>query len=446
MKRLIIQFISCLSLLIINTCFHLYYNVVPFNSLNVVKDIHFISSDNFKGRLTGTLENKEVEEYIKLQFIENNLKPFMGEYTQSFKVNYPHKIYGEPHLKVLDKNGDLIKNFTYNEDYKEDMLNFRSNSIKFEKDNPSVKVSDKLIQVQNSSDCFLFYVPSKDNLSFRSSFSSNSNFSMCISLTRTTLNEIKEYLNKDYIIDCFIPIISKETTANNILGYVEGKNTNLDPLILSAHFDHLGSDLKNNVYKGALDNASGTAFLLELADYISSLGKPERSILFIGFNAEEFGCLGSEQFVKKYKKDIQNSKVMNFDMIGSDKGVPLCIVGGKKDTAKTSFLSSVSTTCVDEKIHFNYLFEDASDHKSFRENNIDAITFCDNDMSRIHTMNDTPEFISTSAIERCFKIVSKEIIKYSFKNNLLILYYKEAALTSSLAVILSLIISIKNKS
>ncbi|KOA18335.1 aminopeptidase YwaD precursor [Clostridium homopropionicum DSM 5847] len=446
MKRLIIQFISCISFLIISTCIQFYYNVVPFNTLNVINKINFISSDNFKGRLTGTLENKEVEEYIKLQFIENNLKPFMGEYTQSFKVNYPHKISGEPHLKILDKNGDIIKSFTYNKDYKEDMLNFRSNSIKFKKDNPSVKVSDKLIQVQNSSDLFLFYISSKDNLSFRSSFSSNSNFSMCIILTSDTLNEIKEYLNKDYTIDCFIPIISKETTVNNIMGYIEGKNPTLDPLILSAHFDHLGSDLKNNVYRGALDNASGTAFLLELAGYVSSIGKPERSILFIGFNAEEFGCLGSEEFVKKYKKNIQNSKVMNFDMIGSDKGVPLCIVGGKKDTAKTSFINSISATCANEKIHFNYLFEDASDHKSFRENNIDAVTFCDNDMSRIHTMSDTPELISTSAIERCFKIVSKEIITYSFNNNLLIIYYKEAALACSLLIIISLITSLKNKS
>lgn len=443
MKRLPVQFISCISFLIISTCIQFYYSVMPFSSQNVINKINFISSDNFKGRLAGTLENKEVEEYIKLQFIENNLKPFMGEYIQSFKVNYPHRIAGEPHLKVLDKNGDVVKNFIYNKDYKEDMLNFRSNFIKFQKDNPSVKVSDKLIQVQSSSDLFLFYVSSKDDLSFRSSFSSNSNFSMCIILTNNIFNEIKEYLNDGNTIDCFIPIISEETKVNNVMGYIEGKNPNLDPLILSAHFDHLGSDLSNNVYKGALDNASGTAFLLALADYVSSLGKPERSILFIGFNAEEFGCLGSEDFVKKYKNSIQNSKVMNFDMIGSDKGVPLCIVGAKKDTTKTSFLNSVSAACADEKIHFNYLFEDASDHKAFRENNIDAVTFCDNDMGRIHTMRDIPELISPSAIERCFTIVSKEIIKYSFNNNLLIIYYKETALASLLAIMFSLIITLK---
>lgn len=445
MKRFIIQFISSLSLIMAILSFQVHNTIHPFNSQAVVKNINFLSSDNFKGRLTGTIENKEIEQYIKLKFIENNLKPFLGEYTQSFKVNYPQRIDGDPYLNIIDTEGNVIKKFSYGNEYKEDMLNFRSNSIKFNSSNPSVLSKENLLQVKDDSNYFLFYSPSKDTLSFRSSFVSTAHWSMCVMVTEKALISIKEYLNEGYFIDCFIPFVTKETVANNVMGYIEGKNASLDPIILSAHFDHLGSDLKNTVYKGALDNASGTSFLLELVEYVSSLGQPERSILFIGFNAEEFGCLGSSEFVKKYKPNIKNSKVFNFDMIGSDKGVPLCIVGGKKDTEKTTFLKSVSNTCTDEKIHFNYIFDDASDHKAFRENDIDAITFCDNDMSRIHTPKDTPEFISTTAIERCFSVVSKEIVKCSFNNNLILLYYKEILLASSTVVIFALLICLKKK-
>lgn len=445
MKKIITGFFLCLSLIVFIFSFNIYRNIHPFNSKDVSKTIHFLCSNNFKGRLTGTIENKEIEEYIKMQFIKNDLKPFVGEYTQSFKIKYPKRIEGKPYLKITDSNGNTIKEFEYGKDYKEDMLNFKKNNVSFNKNNPLIISKQTLIQVKQNNDYFSFYIPSKGKLDFRSSFINTAHWSMCVMVNNNTLSSMKKYIENGYNINCFIPFTTKDTMANNVMGYIEGKDKSKDPLIISAHFDHVGSDLKNTVYKGALDNASGTSFMLELVKYISSLGKPDRSILFVGFNAEEFGCIGSNEFVKQYKKYIKNSKAFNFDMIGSDKGVPLCIVGGKKDSAKTDFVKSVSQTCSDEKIHFNYIFEDASDHKAFRENGIDAITFCDNDTTRIHTPNDKPEFISETAIDRCFNVFSKEIIKYGFNNNILILYYKEFLLGSSIIIIFITFVFAKKK-
>jgi Predicted aminopeptidases len=223
----------------------------------------------------------------------------------------------------------------------------------------------------------------------------------------------------------------------------------MPPVILSAHFDHLGSDLAGNVYFGSLDNASGTAFLMQMAKYIESIGQPERDIIFIGFNAEEFGCLGSKQFVEKNKNKLAGSKVFNFDMIGSDKGIPLCIMGSERDTADTSLIKSVAAVCLDERIHFNYLFKDSSDHEYFRKNGIDAVTFCDNDMSRIHTPKDTAEYLSSSAVVRCFNVVSKQVIKYGFNNNIFILYNNEIFMVSFIGLasitILAVLYKIYNK-
>ncbi|KYH29350.1 MULTISPECIES: M28 family metallopeptidase [Clostridium] len=445
MKKIIVSFLFSISLIVFFISLKFYITVHPFNSQEVFNTINFLCSDNFKGRLTGTLENREVEEYIKLKFIENNLKPFMGEYTQTFKVQYPKRIEGNPYLTVSDDDGNIIRKFEYGKDYKEDMLNFKSNKFSFNKNNPQINSKDNVIQIKDNLDYFLIYIPSKEGLNFRSSFINSSHWSMCIMVTEPTLKYIKKYIDDGYTINCFIPFTAKEALANNVMGYIEGKDKAADPIILSAHFDHLGSDLNNTIYRGALDNASGTSFMLEMAKYISSLGQPKRSILFVGFNAEEFGCIGSTEFVKKYKNYIQNSKVFNFDMIGSDNGVPLCIVGGPQDTTKTAFLRSVSDTCSDEKIYFNYKFGSDSDHKAFRENKIDAVTFCDNDTSRIHTPMDKPEFISTTAIDRCFNVVSREVIKYAFGNNLLILYYKETLIGSSLVILTTVIAFIYSK-
>lgn len=62
-------------------------------------------------------------------------------------------------------------------------------------------------------------------------------------------------------------------------------------------------------------------------------------------------------------------------MIGGSNSVPLCIMGGSKDTAETPFIHAIAENCTNQNIYFSYLFRDASDHEPFRLNNIDAVTF-----------------------------------------------------------------------
>ena len=434
MKKLLCSCFLFLCILLFFYSSHVYYTLYRFNPTNVYQNIKYISSDQFKGRLPGTLENQEIATYINTEFKSNGLQPYKGKEFQNFKITYPKKTSNTPYLKASDMEGNVVKDFVYSQEFKEDMINFNVNNLNFSRTNVTVS-KDNYIQVSTSDGSFLFFVPSKNDLSFRSSFMHNANFNMYIMVTRETLLNIKELLDKNCTFDCFIPWESSETSVNNVMGYLEGKDTSASPIIVSAHFDHIGTDSNGTIYNGALDNASGISFVLEMSKYLTSLGKPNRSILFLGFNAEDFGCLGSNAFITEYKEDIEDSKVFNFDMIGSDNDVPLCIMGGKKDTDKTPFIASVSNTCKTEKIFFNYLFEDASDHEGFRKQNIDAITFCDNDMSRIHTPKDTFEHISLEAIERCYGVASKEIVKYAFKDSFIIIYYKECLMFSIIGVI-----------
>lgn len=445
MKKNLLLFLIIINLIIFSSTLNLSLNTYTFSPDNAKNTIAFIASDHFKGRLAGTMENHEVSNYIKMQFIQNGLSPFEGTYYDKFDTSYPHRLDGEPFLRILDKKGALVRTYKYGVDYREEMLSFKKNYVSFTK--PEViKLSGNAIRVDKTSGGFIFFVPESNNITFRSSFmgSDPKLMSMYIMITKDTLDSIQSYMSKGYSAECFIPFEAKKTTLNNVVGYIKGKNSSKAPIVISSHFDHLGSDLKGTVYTGALDNASGVAFMLELCKYISSLGTPERDIIFVGFNAEEFGLLGSNHFVEKYLKKLQGAKVYNFDMIGSI-DVPLGIMGSKNDSQKTNFMRSVTSTANNEKVKYNSIFEDASDHEAFRKKNIDAVTFCDSDMSKIHTPNDKLEYISTAAIDRCFKVVSREVIKEAFNDNILIVNHKKASGFSLAFSIILAILYIKKR-
>ena len=103
--------------------------------------------------------------------------------------------------------------------------------------------------------------------------------------------------------------------VKNIIGKIEGKNK--DSLILiTAHYDHLG-EVGKVYFPGASDNASGTAFLLDLAKYYSQ-NKPEHTLIFILFAAEEAGMVGSYHFVENPLVDLSKIKfLLNFDIMGA---------------------------------------------------------------------------------------------------------------------------------
>ncbi|MBU5486093.1 Zn-dependent exopeptidase M28 [Clostridium sp. MSJ-11] len=429
MSKKLSRFLSTLFLIIFFFSFGVSMRIENFDTNNVKNDIQYLSSKELKGRLAGTVENIQVANFIKEKFENNNLLPFNNSYYHNFTTYYPQKLNDTPYLRVLDENNQVIKEFEYYKDYKEDMINFKVNDIIFDKNN-NVSLNKEFIAVGSDKGTVLLYVAENDNMEFRSSFLPESSMDLYLMITSNTKNQIENYLKDGYKIHCYIPYEINKTTVSNVVGLIPGKDQSSSPIVISAHFDHLGTDLNNTLYAGALDNASGIAFIMEMSRYISSLGQPEKNILFIGFNAEEFGCLGAREFVKDYGDLLKDSKVFNFDMIGTNNPAPLCIMGGEKDSVNSPLVKSAASACIKENIHFNYLFQDSSDHEAFRNANIEAITFIDNDLSRIHTPNDKPEFISDKSINRCFKVASKELIKHAFANNPLIIYNKIITLIS----------------
>lgn len=111
----------------------------------------------------------------------------------------------------------------------------------------------------------------------------------------------------------------KKSTSHNVLALWPGTDRKEEYIIYSAHWDHFGKGEAINgdsIYNGAVDNATGTAALLEIATAFTKAKKPSRSVLFISVTGEEQGLLGSEYYtthpVYAVKKTVAN---INMDVL-----------------------------------------------------------------------------------------------------------------------------------
>lgn len=93
---------------------------------------------------------------------------------------------------------------------------------------------------------------------------------------------------------------TENVDSRNVAGIVKGSEAPDEVFIYMAHWDHLGTDPTlegDQIFNGALDNASGTAALLELARAFATLPvAPRRSVMFLAVAAEEQGLLGSAYY------------------------------------------------------------------------------------------------------------------------------------------------------
>ena len=110
-----------------------------------------------------------------------------------------------------------------------------------------------------------------------------------------------------------------EVTSPNVVAVLRGSDPKLrdEYVIYTAHVDHLGIGAPVNgdaIYNGAVDNASGTACLIEVARAFTRLEtRPRRSIIFLAPTAEEKGELGSDYFVE-YPTVPRSQIVANVNM------------------------------------------------------------------------------------------------------------------------------------
>jgi Zn-dependent M28 family amino/carboxypeptidase len=100
----------------------------------------------------------------------------------------------------------------------------------------------------------------------------------------------------------------------NVAGRLAGSEPGLQTIVVSAHYDHLGRK-NGTIYYGADDNASGTVTLAAAARWFAA-HKPRHTMVFVAFDGEEIGLLGSKAFVKSPLFDASRTAIdVNLDMV-----------------------------------------------------------------------------------------------------------------------------------
>ena len=91
----------------------------------------------------------------------------------------------------------------------------------------------------------------------------------------------------------------EKRTSNNVAGIVEGTSRPDEFMLLTAHWDHIGMKPGegDTIYNGAVDNATGTAAILEIAEKLAA-SPTERSAIVLAVTLEESGLLGSAYYAE----------------------------------------------------------------------------------------------------------------------------------------------------
>lgn len=128
-----------------------------------------------------------------------------------------------------------------------------------------------------------------------------------------------------------------EKSSRNVMALLPGSATPDEAIVYMAHWDHLGKhdgELNpdgsgDNIYNGAIDNATGVAGILEIAERFVKTAQPMRSVLFLAVTLEESGLLGSKYYVAHPSVPLNKTvAVINIDAMSTyGKSKDLVVVG-----------------------------------------------------------------------------------------------------------------------
>lgn len=201
---------------------------------------------------------------------------------------------------------------------------------------------------------------------------------------------------------------------NNIIGKIEGTSNNA--VIISAHFDHIGVQ-DGKIIKGAIDNASGVAVLLDLAETLNnkySIEKPEFDIIFCAFNSEENGLIGSKKFIEDIDGKYNSLININIDSVGYNDGGKVTFLDENTDTSLYEPMKKIIENNGLE-VELDTDLKGTADSVAFDKVGIPAICIIDENVKEvIHTENDVPELIDYERLDKIVKSVYDFVSSYEF--------------------------------
>lgn len=210
---------------------------------------------------------------------------------------------------------------------------------------------------------------------------------------------------------------SPRIVGRNIGAWLEGSDPQLrrELIVIGVHYDHLG--VRNGkVFRGADDNASGTAMMLEVARRLAeSKQRPKRSVVFVGFDLEEQLLWGSRWFVANAPWPIEQVKLfITADMIGRSLGdlpLPTVFVMGSEHAPRMKHvLDDVGSPRGLEVARLGVdLIGVRSDYGPFWNEKVPFLFFSTGEHHDYHTPRDVPERLDFDKVARVSSLVLKVI-------------------------------------
>lgn len=207
----------------------------------------------------------------------------------------------------------------------------------------------------------------------------------------------------------------------NVVGIVKAqKRKNIDGqyVIIGAHYDHIGVNKDGSINYGADDNASGVAYVIELARRYAAMKNDLRyDMIFVAFTGEEMGWIGSTFYTEHPIAPLDKCKAMiNFDMLGrmTNNGITIRGLGGSKEGVE--LLNSLKNK---DRLDIIWEFKGvgATDYASFYLKGVPAFSFSTRIHKDYHSPADTPNKINYKGMLAADRYISQFIEMVLSKNN-----------------------------
>lgn len=215
----------------------------------------------------------------------------------------------------------------------------------------------------------------------------------------------------------------KTLSSENVLGYIEGTDLKNELIIITAHYDHIGTDGKE-IYNGADDDGSGTVAIMEIAEAFQLAAnagyRPRRSILIMPVSGEEKGLLGSYYYSEKPVFPLENTVAnLNIDMIGRldtfhiNNPNYIYLIGSNILSQDLHDLSETANSTY-TKLDLDYRYNDISDpnryyyrsdHYNFARKKIPVIFYFNGVHADYHKPTDEVEKIDFKKMEKITRLV-----------------------------------------
>ena len=173
----------------------------------------------------------------------------------------------------------------------------------------------------------------------------------------------------------------ERSISNNVAGRIVGSQRPDEVVVYIAHWDHLGRDESlegDQIFNGALDNATGTAGLIEVAEAFTLLDPPPaRSVLFLAVTAEEQGLLGSAYYsdspLYPLNKTVAAINMDGLNTLGPTNDITIIGLGNSELDAYLETASSAHGRVVkaDPEPEKGYFYR--SDHFNFAKHGVPAL-------------------------------------------------------------------------